>query len=156
MALNVLSATTLRGQMKTIAICGSMDFFAEMVSLQDTLEAAGLQVGIPAAEEVKVDYSATCDKDLARIKKQFIDEHLAKIRVADAVLLANFTKRGIVGYIGANTLIEAAFGYALGKPIFVLNSLGDQPCRPEVLGMQPTFLHGELKDLITSQLIMRQ
>jgi hypothetical protein len=85
---------------------------------------------------------------LSRIKKQFIDEHLAKIRGADAIVLANFTKRGIAGYIGANTLMEAAFAYALGKQIFILNSLGEQPCRPEVLGMQPEFLQGELTELV--------
>jgi nucleoside 2-deoxyribosyltransferase len=136
--------------MQVITVCGSMDFFKDMVSIREYLEAAGLQVSIPAAEEVKVDYSGASDSDLSRMKKLFIDEHLTKIKGADAVLLANFNKRGIVGYVGANTLMEAAFAYALGKPVFVLNSLGEQPCRPEVLGMQPEFLQGELSQLVDS------
>lgn len=61
----------------------------------------------------------------------------------DGVLLANFTKREIEGYVGANTLIEVAFAYALTKAILVLNFLRAQSCRPEVLGMQTMFLHGD-------------
>jgi nucleoside 2-deoxyribosyltransferase len=133
--------------MKEIAVCGSMDFFNEMDSMRAELEALGLKASIPAPEEIKIDYSAASDGELARVKKQFIDEHLAKIRRADAILIANIEKRGIHGYIGANTLMEAAFAYALGKGIFVLHPIGEQPCRPEMLGLEPELLSGDLKKL---------
>jgi hypothetical protein len=133
--------------MKEIAVCGSMDFFNEMDSMRVELEALGLKASIPAPEEIKIDCSAASDGQLARVKKQFIDEHLAKIRRADAILIANIEKRGIDGYIGANTLMEAAFAYALGKRIFVLHPIGEQPCRPEMLGLGPELLSGDLKKL---------
>ncbi len=128
----------------TLALCGSMDFFDQMSFLSDRLKALGIFVYLPTSEEVKIDYSASSDSELAKLKKQFIDDHLRKIRASDAVMIVNLGKREIEGYIGANTLMEAAFAYALGKVIFVLHRLGEQPCRPEVLGMQPVFLDGSL------------
>jgi nucleoside 2-deoxyribosyltransferase len=127
-----------------MALCGSMDFFDQMSILSDQLKTLGISVYLPTSEEVKIDYSASSDSELTRLKKQFIDDHLRKIRASDAVMIVNLGKRGIEGYIGANTLMEAAFAYALGKIIFVLHRLSEQPCRPEVLGMQPVFLDGSL------------
>lgn len=124
-----------------------MDFFSEMSAIREVLEDGGVEVSIPTPEEVKVDYSAASDEELSRLKREFIDAHLEKIKLADGVLIANFKKRGVDGYIGANTLMEAAFAYALKKPIFVLHRLGEQPCRPEVLGMQPIFLEGDCRQL---------
>jgi hypothetical protein len=46
--------------------------------------------------------------------------------------------------------MEAAFAYALGKTIFLLNEVGIQPCRPEVLGMHPTILNGDLAKIFSS------
>ena len=134
--------------MKIIALCGSMDFYSEMVSVQMELEEKGLVVYLPVAEEVKVDYTEISDRELARRKKGYIDEHLSKIRRSEAVLLVNKDKRGVAGYVGANTLMEAAFAYALDKSIFVLHELGEQPCRPELFGMQPVFLHGNASRVV--------
>jgi len=73
-----------------------------------------------------------------------INEHLSKIRASDAILVVNLPKKGVDGYVGANTLMEAAFAYALGKHIFILYRPAEQACRPEVLGMNPNFLDGDL------------
>lgn len=131
-----------------ISVCGSMTFADEMLELRQQLIALGQVVFLPAYEEHKVDYQGVPDADLGRAKGAFIDQHLGKIRESDAVLLANYTKHGVMGYIGANTLIEAAFAYALGKRIFVLNEIGEQPCRPEMLGMRAVVLGGDLARLV--------
>jgi hypothetical protein len=133
--------------MKRIVICGSMDFFEEMASIAETLGEHGVEALLPVAEEGKVDYRIGEDDELARLKQIFIDAHLKKIRESEAILVANFDKRGVRGYVGANTLMEAAFAYALQKRIYVLHALGEQACRPEMLGMQPIFLDGAVNSL---------
>jgi hypothetical protein len=126
-----------------------MTFFNEMAAIRDQLEKVGIRVVIPAIEEVKIDYTASSDEELSRVKKQFIDGHLAEIERSEAVLIANFDKHGVKGYVGANTLMEAAFAYVLRKPIYVLHLLGPQSCKPELLGLQPRFLGGVIDDLVS-------
>ena len=121
-----------------------MDFFETMSTLAVDLSSRGFDVLLPAAEEIKIDYTAISDFDLAEAKSAFIDEHLGKIRVSDAILVVNLPKREVDGYVGANTLMEMAFAYALGRKVFVLYHPGDQPCRPELLGMKPNVLDGDL------------
>jgi nucleoside 2-deoxyribosyltransferase len=53
--------------------------------------------------------------------------HFAKIREADALLVCNFTKKGIDNYIGANTFLEMGYAYSLELPIYTYNPLPDQP-----------------------------
>lgn len=80
-------------------------------------------------------------------KSKYIRAHFSKIENSDKVLVANYQKHGIDGYIGPNSLMELAFGYALGKELYLLNELGEQSCKSEVLGMQPTILNGDIKKI---------
>ena len=124
-----------------------MDFFDEMASIAETLRGHGVEALLPVAEEGKVDYRVGEDAELARVKQIFIDAHLKKIRESEAILVANFDKRGVSGYVGANTLMEAAFAYALQKRIYVLHAIGEQACRPEMLGLRPVVLDGAVNAL---------
>ena len=63
----------------------------------------------------------------------------------DAVLVVNSEKRGIVGYIGGNTLIEMAFGHILNKTLYCLNPLPEMVYTSKLLAMKPIILHGELR-----------
>ncbi len=132
---------------KIISICGSMQFFEEMKNLELDLERFGYAVFLPQAEESEDDYSQLPENEKPVLKKKFIDAHLRKIRESDAVLIANYPKRGIAGYIGANTLIEIAFAYALNKPLFLLHQLAEQACKDEVDGLAATILHGNLSNI---------
>jgi nucleoside 2-deoxyribosyltransferase len=133
---------------RIITVCGSMDFSHDMTTLGKELERMGYTVMLPADEDQGSNGHAKCTiEDFAAQKRHFVDEHLEKIKNSDAILIANFEKRGITGYIGANTLVEIAFAYAFHKPIFVLHPLGEQPCKSEVLGMQSANLNGELINL---------
>jgi hypothetical protein len=64
------------------------------------------------------------------------------------VLVANFEKHGIEGYVGPNTLVEAAFAHATGRKVAFLNRPGDQPARLEALAMMTTCLYGATWDLL--------
>ena len=115
-----------------------------MHELATALRQLGHVVFEPAFEEAKVDYSDIPEEAMIQAKGAFIREHLSKIQRSDAVVLANYPKNGITGYVGANTLMEAAFAFALGKQIFVLNPIGEQSCRPEILGLGATIIDGDL------------
>jgi len=126
----------------TLAICGSMSFLREMQDLADELVRVGYSCLLPMREDSQGD-----TRPSPTLKRGYIDQHLQKITRSDAVLVANFEKRGVSGYVGPNTLMEMAFAYALHKPIFVLNPLGEQPCKEEVLAMQTSNLEGKLANL---------
>ena len=124
-----------------------MTFIDAMEDLAIRIEALGYGVKIPQREEKAIDWGNPDLHDVGNLKQKFIDDHLAKIRGSDAVLLANFEKHGIAGYVGPNTLMEAAFGYALGKPVALLFDPGNQPCSIELMGITRLLLDGTVENL---------
>jgi len=91
-----------------IAICGSMSFAKEMLEVQKLLQNMGHQAEVP------------CDTELHVQKPEFVDDldgnyvHCTEndiirrcfdvIAAADAILLLNYPKNGMNGYIGASGL----------------------------------------------------
>ena len=130
-----------------VCICGSMTFIDEMEALALTLEEKGYHVDLPMREEDGVSWSSLSPEAARARKATFIDAHLEKIRVADVVLIANYRKHEVDGYVGANSLMEAAFAYALGKPVAVLYPVGDQPCQLELQATSALTLEGDLEVL---------
>lgn len=116
-----------------------------MRSLASELDHFGYAVYLPNDE--KTDYQSLDESEQVELKQRFIDEHFTKIRDCDAVLIANYEKHGIPGYVGANTLMELAYAYALNKQINVLYPPGEQGCRLEVLALDPLILNGNIKNL---------
>ncbi len=105
----------------TIAICGSMAFIDEMEQIALSLERLGCQALAPVREEHGLDWASLSRPEMISLKTSYVDTHLGKIRRADAVLIANFQKHGTDGYVGPNTLMEAAFAYAVGIPVIFLH-----------------------------------
>ena len=138
---------TLRLMKKTITICGSMHFAERMSQLSQELQSLGYEVYIPDGDEPSDGYSSLDEAGQIRLKNHYINAHLDYIKRSDGILVANFEKNGVAGYIGANTLMEIAFAYVLGKRIFALNLIGEQSCKLEVLGMQPVVLNGQWNSL---------
>ena len=91
-----------------IAICGSIKFYEEMVSVQQKLENLGHTVFMPTKALDESQYWAEDNKARVEAKKkfEFIGEHFNKIEKSDAILVINVTKKEIVNYIGANTFLE--------------------------------------------------
>ena len=69
------------------------------------------------------------------IKGGYIHGYLDEIRCADALLIVNDTTNGVEGFIGANALMEAAFGYGRGLPVVLLLQPGLKPCSLEALAI---------------------
>ena len=134
--------------MKTITICGSMDFFTEIEQLKGELENLGFAVLIPDKEGTGIDYSRLSKQEQIDLKRGFIDKHIEKIKKSDSILVANYTKNGIKDYIGANTFLEMAFAYILKKKIYILNDIPAQSNTLEIEGLKPIVLKRDLSLII--------
>lgn len=134
--------------MKTITICGSMLFYKEMDNFKKQLEEMGLQANAPRSfEEIGIinynKYSQEEGKKL-KIKYDLIRDYYSKIIDSDAVLIANYEKKGIEGYIGGNTLLEMGFAYSSHRNIFMVNSAPDLSYKAEIETMQPIIIGEDL------------
>jgi hypothetical protein len=133
--------------MKKIAICGSMVFFDQMSELRDQLLQIGVEAWLPEEEERRVSLDDLEEAEVVRLKSRYITAHLKKIKESDAVLVANYAKNGIIGYIGSNTLMQMAFALAFDKPIYVLFEPGPQACKEEFLGLGTFVIDGNLNSI---------
>jgi hypothetical protein len=80
-----------------------------------------------------------------KIDLDLINMHWHKILKCDCILVANYEKKGIPGYVGGNTFLEMGFAFVTGKPIFMLNPLPEMGYSSEMQGMQPIVINGDLR-----------
>jgi len=146
-----------------ITICGSMTFYNEMLTLKKDLESINHEVLIPSlALEVPGEgkYFGPYMEDnggidnfpeghsLWQLKSDAISEHFEKIEKSDSILVANYEKKGVSGYVGGNTLIEIGLAFYLKKKIFILNNVSSEiSYKQEIMGMKPLFLNGDLSKI---------
>jgi len=137
-----------------IAICGSLNFSYEMDGLAKELRKLGFEVHIPISAEkiIKGEFS------LDEIKKEKEDGKFSEraikydsiraywkiIEGADAILIANYDKKGISNYIGGNSFLEMGFAHILNKKIYLLNNIPDMIYSDEIKAIQPIILGGNL------------
>jgi len=114
-----------------LSICGSMDFIDEMETIATEQTAVGWTVFTPQRAEADFRWEDLSAAERIQRKKEYIDAHLENIRQSTAVLIANYRKNGIDGYIGANSLMEAAMAYTLDIPVYFLFPIGAQGCQLE-------------------------
>lgn len=147
-----------------ITICGSIGFYNEMESARDELVKRGHEVKIPyLAIEAPQDFGGTnkiyfgeyieqnggidafpAGHEIWSLKECAINDHYKKIDWCDGILVINHEKRGIVGYVGGNTLIEIGVAFYIKKKIYVLNSVSSElSYKQEIMGMKPTILNGD-------------
>lgn len=143
-----------------IVICGSIDFTPKIKEVADILIAQGHQVEIPLTSQRILDGELTLadfkrEKDengdgafresaMRKIKDDVIRRYYNKINESDAILVLNPEKKGIVNYIGGNTLLEMGFAHVLNKKIFLLNNVPELSYSDEINAMQPIILNGDL------------
>lgn len=144
-----------------ITICGSIAFFAEMLETKTALEEKGHEVKLPPTEVADEQGKMIPVARYYELRKTITDEnswvwqrkeeamraHFDKVAWADIVLVLNYDKKGIAGYIGANTLIEMGLALYLRKPIYLLNPIPEMDSKEEILGMRPVVLYGDLTRL---------
>ena len=144
-----------------ITLCGSIAFYDEMQKTKEKLEKLGHEVGIPPSEvkdgdgrtiPVKQYYEIRkggTDKDdwIWDRKEEEMKKHFDKVVWSDAILVLNYTKNNIAGYIGANTLLEMGLAFYLNKKIYLLNPIPKISYKEEILGVKPILINGDLSKI---------
>ncbi len=130
-----------------VAICGSMAFIHRMEQVADEISRTGHAALLPEPADT-ID-PAESREEAARRKSQhdLIRKHWQKIRESDAILVLNYDKNGIAGYIGANTFLEIGFAHVLRKQIYLLHPIPDLPCAVEIKAMAPVVLSGNISGI---------
>jgi len=132
-------------------ICGSMTFSKEMLETKEKLEKMGHEIKIPSdAEDIvkghhnhddlEADYRHCVEEDIMRKHFKFIEE-------SDAVLILNYPKNNINGYVGTASLMEIGVAHHLNKKVFLLFHLPNRSKYRwvhEVRIIQPIILDGKL------------
>ena len=130
-----------------ICICCSLSFPDEVNKIADELCALGHEVLLPHGIEIRAIEQPDFDPVAAKHDGGYdaMSAHFAKIRESDAILVCNFTKKGIENYIGANTFLEMGYAYSLGLPIYTLNPLPEMPyINDELRAFGVVVLSGDL------------
>jgi hypothetical protein len=125
-----------------------MTFIDSMEALASVLRRPEVAVDTPVREEADITWDNLTLDEATVAKSRYVEGYLEVIRSSDLVLIANYDKGGVTGYVGANALIEAAFAHALGKPVAFLNLPGPQSCRLEALALMSTCLDGDISRLL--------
>lgn len=141
-----------------IAICSSTQFLNEVKDVADKLVAMGHKIVYPytigkviRGEADSDDVMSDKDNGLWHergIKHDSLRSYYKEIKNSDAILVTNFKKNGIEGYIGGAVLLEMGFAHILNKYIFLLNEIPDMAYTEEIKMMQPVVIDGELGKII--------
>jgi NTP pyrophosphatase (non-canonical NTP hydrolase) len=143
----------------SLTICASVDFSDRIRGVIGELEKRGCDVKIPfytrriLSGEVDLDEYKRIKSERGDVEFRessgvdLIKRHFEKIKNTDAILVLNYDKKGVVGYIGGNTFLEMGFAHVLGKKIYVLNELPKMGYNDELLSMRAIVLNGDLSKI---------
>ncbi len=145
-----------------ITICGSTAFIGEMEKVAGELETLGHEVKFPPVtkngehgEEIptaqyyqhKKEAAGNPDHWIWKHHDEPIRDHFEKVAWSDAILVVNYDKNDIAGYVGPNTLMEMGLAFHLRKPIYLLNPIPNVAWYEEIMGMGPVVIEGDLKKI---------
>lgn len=138
-----------------IFICGSMYFAKEMLEAKKKLEEMGHVAEVPCDTQLFVDNPNLTTDNHEENYKHCIDNDIIRksfnsIAESDAVLILNYPKNGMDGYVGASGLMEIGLAYYLNKKIFLLYPpppVKEVKSSHEILIMQPMILNGDLTEI---------
>lgn len=140
-----------------IAICGSLSFAKEMAELEKELEALGHEVRMPiTAEEItsgelSAEYIEQVKEEGLLHKRNIEVDAIRRwhkvIEKSDAILAANYDKKGVKNYIGGAVFLEIGFAHVMNKKIYLLNPIPEVSYKEEILSMQPIVLNGNLSEI---------
>lgn len=131
-----------------VMICASVSFAAEMLKAKKILENNGHTVLLTGDVAYHIEHPQTKLDFKAELKfaveKNVLDEGFKKIAESDAILVLNYPKNEIKGYLGTAVLMEMALAYYLKKKIFLLNEIDkSQRYALEVQLINPTVIGGD-------------
>jgi nucleoside 2-deoxyribosyltransferase len=139
--------------MTKIFLAASMNFYQELVEIEQALKEKGFEVEIPVSAKTM---KAQNDFDVSHFKGsvtpaqkgQFIQENFLNIAGSDALLVINNEKNGTKGYIGANVLMEIGLAFYLKKAIYIWNQYPtDAPYKEELLAFDVQVINKDLSKI---------
>ena len=134
-----------------ITLCGSRKVVDNIMAIGKELRQYGHTVFFPT-HDTSLDNRERNNARRAKVKKEQsgIDKHMNKIKGSDAILVANVVREGEKNYIEANTFMEMGYAHYLGKKIFALNDIPDQPyIRDEISSMNIVVLGNDVSKLLS-------
>ncbi len=142
---------------KVITICSSASHYKQVLKIEKAIKKLGFKVKIPKTANIMkknnnfdVSFYKTWfnNHNDYHKKTKLMTEHFKKVIASDAVLVTNFEKNGIPGYIGGNVLMEMVIAFHYKKPIYIYNNISENlPIKEEIYGLNPTFLEGNLSKM---------
>lgn len=132
-----------------IALCHSMQYAEKAKEVQERYAAMGVQAFPSSFNESFIGLNDEQKEEL-KLKQKYeqdaIREHWGTIQNCDRVLVLNYEKHGIPGYIGGNAFLEMGFAYVLNKPIYLLHPIPKMPYyETEIIAMKPIVVDGDLE-----------
>jgi hypothetical protein len=134
-----------------ITICGSMVFAKKMLEIQKQLEEMGHEAIVPIdTDDCVIDPSLNESIEHCQSYGDIDKDHFNKIAASDAIIVLNYPKNGLAGYVGGAALTELAVARHLDKKIFILHELPaekDLRYALEIKVMKPVILNGDLNNI---------
>lgn len=125
-----------------------MQFHQEMMDAEMILEKQGHTVYIPsgAYDKSKNEFYAGSEEEKItfKVENDLIREHFRNIDQSEAILVLNYEKKGIQGYVGGNTFLEMGHAFSQGIKIYMLFAIPQMDYIVEMESMQPIVLDGDL------------
>lgn len=130
-------------KIEKIYLCSSRKFFDKLWDIEKELKKLGYGVLLPSMRNIQDDeiyFKENGETEFAKIHYELIRNDFRKIEESDAILVCNFNKNGVDGYIGGNVLMEMTKAFDKGVPIFLICPVPNMSYRAEILAMQPIIL----------------
>lgn len=82
------------------------------------------------------------DQTFTKIKNRLTKENFQNVEDCDALLILNYSHRGIENYIGGNSFMEMVVAFFLNKPIYLLNDIPEgMTFTEEIKSLFPIVVH---------------
>jgi hypothetical protein len=131
-----------------IGVIGSMHFTEQMLEVRDQLRGLGHDAFVTNLAEPfigKTDSEKQTIKLHQRNNNDAIREFWRLMQGADAVMVLNVDKNGVMNYIGGNTLMEIGFAHVLNQKIFLWNPIPDIAFyKSEIEAVKPVIINRDL------------
>jgi len=130
-----------------------MIFAKEQLEIKDRLEKLGHDVLVTDDIGNYVD-RPTVKQDFTeelRLSREYdiMRTFFNKIEKSDALLICNFPRDGVAGYLGVSALMEIGLAYYLRKKIYLLFEIdGARGYALEVAIINPTIINGDVSRII--------
>jgi len=118
---------------KKFVIIGSSTFRKEKIKIRDELIGLGYGAIIdPVCESIangkNPELAKRVEIEPSSVKKEydFVRWYFEEIKKSDGVVVVNPNKKGMGGYIGANSFLEIGYAHALKKKIYLLYKIPNQ------------------------------